>query len=116
MTHTKQEIEKMNENITQIRDYLKTLAPKLRDGHTIYFKYDGFHCSIRVCHTNATNAVEGYIGYKPVPWENAGTIDTRPDSEYFEGVIMNWYEIKTKFLQEIERQDNTRNTIFNFEI
>jgi hypothetical protein len=115
MLYTKDEIEKINENATKIRDYLKSLLPKMNGSFSVKFKYDGFNCQLGL-YPNMTNPIEGGIGYHNIPWETEGAVNAKYDTTYFMGVMENWQTIKAEFLQEIERRDNTRKAIFNFTV
>lgn len=117
MIYTKTELEKVKENIAKIRDYLKTIRKKLGDGHTVFFKYDGCKYSLHLTMLGCNSYIEGAEGGYRIVWENDGAVDiSHPKTEYFIGVICNWHEIKRQFEEEVNRRENVKKALLNFEI
>lgn len=125
MLYTQEEKNKIYDNLDKIKEYLKTLQPKIRDEITVDFgemkTYANFNRE-REFHLSVDERdIYGRSGGLSMMYYRANLTSSTQASiydhlDYAVGLIQNWQYIKTEILGKIGLQNATISAINNFEV
>ena len=123
MMYTKEQKQKICENVDKIKAYIQTVQPQIRGWITVDFgdvKYygDGPECE---CHlTVHPDEIYGRIGGLRIvfDWDEGSSLSASVYRwfDYTIQLIENWQYIKKTLLEEIAKQQATIDAILNFEV